>query len=312
MYFCPLIVVFTHFQEELPAIETFLATYFRTWNGVDFADQIFALLSMIRPLSFDGSDLCNLFYFMIFFKLSFLNFPGFSTCYLKPLQKLFFSSSVAWKVKLLSSLSSLLHNWASLDWKLFYDTEEGKTGTKLMELVFERPSAKTDHFRTIHDFIVLMDSMCVLALQAENDHVLLQHAVLSFFEVVVTLHTHYDVPFVVIPSRAIVFRSLLSDTGMAVSRICGVVTRFANPFIFFFSFLFFFLWLFRLPNLSTLSPQLQGGFQDPKERHSDLGGDLCWLSQPLLLERAEQNRAPQSVHLGHLLSDVENQAFERD
>ena len=196
-------IAFSRFmQEELPTMETFLITFLRTWNGVDFADQIFALLSMMRPLRFDE----------------------FCTFCLKPLQRLFFSSSVSWKVRLISSFSALLRNWASVDWKRFYSSDSFR------EFVFEKPSTEANHYRTIRDFIQVVDSICVVALQAENDHTLLQHAVLSFFEVVVDLHLLYDTPFVVLPSTPIVYRCCVSDTGVATSRLGGVITKYKAAF----------------------------------------------------------------------------------
>lgn len=160
---------------------------------------------------------------------------AFCTFYLKPLQKLFFSSPVSWKARLLTTFAALLQNWASIDWKLLYESAEGISDRSLKELAFGKLSSQTDHFRTMHDFILLVDSMCIAAFQEENDHILLQHATLSFFDVVVELHTTYDLPFVTIPSAAIVYHCLLSDTGMATSRICGIITKSAS-----FSFSFFF------------------------------------------------------------------------
>jgi len=209
------IVQFSSFmQEELPVIESFLFPYLKTWDGVDYADQIFKLVSLIRPKCFE-------------------DFYGY---YLKPLQKIFFSSSLEWKVKFLNSLTSLLQNWASVDWeKHFVSTtlsSKDPNHNIHKEFIFEKPSTKVDHFKTIYELVKLVDMNCILALEVEGDHILMQHATLSFFEAVVDLNLKHELPFVTIPSPSIVFRCLLSDTAMATSRICGLIAKYKLAFDF--------------------------------------------------------------------------------
>lgn len=88
----------------------------------------------------------------------------------------------------------------------------------------------------------------------EDDNPLLQHATLSFFEVVRwrTLCTHdlvcisitcpldyqqvstlsadYDIPQITVPSHAFVFQLCLSSSGMAISRMCGILLRYHLAF----------------------------------------------------------------------------------
>ena len=41
-------------QEPLPAIEDFISTYLKMWNGMDYRDTIFSILSNIRPRSYES------------------------------------------------------------------------------------------------------------------------------------------------------------------------------------------------------------------------------------------------------------------
>lgn len=207
------VVQFSSFmQEELSVIESFLFGYLKTWDGVDYADQIFKLLSLIRPKCFE-------------------DFYGY---YLKPLQKIFYSSSLEWKVKLLNSLTCLLQNWATVDWeKHFVSTtipSRDPNHNLHKEFIFEKPSTKVDHFKTIYELVKLVDMNCILALEVEGDNIFIQHATLSFFETVVEANLKHKLPFVILPSPVIIFRCLLSDTSMATSRICGLFAKYKTAF----------------------------------------------------------------------------------
>lgn len=76
-----------------------------------------------------------------------------------------------------------------------------------------------------------MDRLSVAALEVENDHVVVQHGVLSFYDLMSTLTATYHVPLaVVIPDSTIAYRMFLSDSGMAISRICGIVYQYKKAF----------------------------------------------------------------------------------
>lgn len=85
--------------------------------------------------------------------------------------------------------------------------------------------------QTIRAFIRHVDSISSVALEMESDHIAVQHGVLSFFDLVSSLTATYNLPLaVVIPDSAIVYRSFLSTSGMAVSRICGIVYQYKKAF----------------------------------------------------------------------------------
>jgi len=89
---------------------------------------------------------------------------------------------------------------------------------------------KVDYYRTIHAFILYVDQLLVLSLQLENDHILIQDAALTFFEVVCNLNSKYGMPFAVSPSFAVVYRMLLSSSAMSVSRVCGILSAYKVEF----------------------------------------------------------------------------------
>lgn len=39
-------------------MEAFLEKYISIWNGIDFVDEIFELLTYVRPLAFEGIQIC--------------------------------------------------------------------------------------------------------------------------------------------------------------------------------------------------------------------------------------------------------------
>jgi len=90
--------------------------------------------------------------------------------------------------------------------------------------------ASFDPQKTLYDFIQFVDKICVLGLQIEKDHALLQHWVLNFFELVSIAHRQFSLPFVEIPSSGIIYRMLFSDNSMAVSRLCQIIVNYKREF----------------------------------------------------------------------------------
>ncbi|KAJ7376982.1 hypothetical protein OS493_031254 [Desmophyllum pertusum] len=87
-----------------------------------------------------------------------------------------------------------------------------------------------DPLKTIYEFIQFVDRICVVALQVEEDHALLQHWVLNYFELVSTSHQQFTLPFVLIPSSGIIYRMLFSNNSMAVSRLCQIIVNYKKEF----------------------------------------------------------------------------------
>ena len=63
----------------------------------------------------------------------------------------------------------------------------------------------------------------MLALQAEADHTLLQHATASLYEVMASFVSKYEVPFMLFPTKDPVYRLLASADVAVVSRMCGIL-----------------------------------------------------------------------------------------
>ncbi|KAF9434135.1 hypothetical protein BGZ76_008508 [Entomortierella beljakovae] len=200
-------------KDLLPVIELFLIPYIRTWNGIDHQKEIFTLLSYLRPRSFE--DLHGQF--------------------LKPLYNIFCYIGPIWKGELFLCYARLLQHWAQIRWMDYL--ELGKTsllsekGAKGLRRLFSELSSNVDYMQTMRAFMTYIDGISCFALEAENNHVAVQHGVLSFFDLASTLTGTYNLPLaVVIPEPAIVYHCFLSDSGMPISRICGIIYQYKQAF----------------------------------------------------------------------------------
>ena len=197
-------------QETIPVCETFLKMYLKTWDGIDFLPEVLKLLARIRPCEFE-------------------------TLYgtvIKPLNKLYVTSSPGDKSKILLCYADMLRNFASYNWTDHYTQRlSGKEEeSKDFSYIFGKLDNNVDYMATIQTFVETIDHLCVLGLEADGDNALVQHGVLSFFEVVCRLHTRFHLPFVAIPSMSIVYRCFLSSHAMSVSRIASIISMYKAEF----------------------------------------------------------------------------------
>ncbi|RUS18846.1 hypothetical protein BC937DRAFT_88271 [Endogone sp. FLAS-F59071] len=199
-------------QELFPVFEIFLDSYVRSWDGVEHQEEIFKLISFVRPTSYEGA-LTNRF-----------NFQS----------------------KLILTYTEWLKNWSLHDWGGHDTRRRQQQGPEApeedqLEGMFAGLSFKVDYYKTMHEFTLHVDRICVMGLELEKDDVSIQHATLSFFELV-SVHTgvttmmmvisrvngvehvsamslEYNIPEIIIPSFPIVHRCFFSVSGMAMSRI---------------------------------------------------------------------------------------------
>ncbi|KAG0355950.1 hypothetical protein BGZ54_000905 [Gamsiella multidivaricata] len=188
-------------KDLLPVMEHFLIPYLRVWNGIDHQKQILALLTYLRPRSYEEL---------------FVHF-------LKPLYSLFYLMGPVWK------------RWAQFKWRdyleLGKDPRLSEKGLSGLRRLFSTLAPDVDYMQTFHAFIGHVDSISSVGLEMERDHIAVQHAILSFFDLASTLTGTYKVPLaVVVPDSTIVYRCFLSDSGMSISRICGIVYQYKQAF----------------------------------------------------------------------------------
>lgn len=205
---------FTHFaKSQLPVVQAFLREYLRIWNGIDFQDIIFDLITYVNPSDF--SDIYQ--------------------SILLPLYKRYYVHDVTWKSKLILCYTEWLKNWALLDWR--GHTRMMKTPTvqgddiDRITCMFEGLSFDIDYFGMIQKFVEHVDRICVMGLLTENDHPLMQHAALSFFELVAAIPLKHDVPEIIMPAANLVNRCFFASNAMAVSRICGIIKQYKDAYI---------------------------------------------------------------------------------
>jgi centromere protein I len=96
--------------------------------------------------------------------------------------------------------------------------------------MFAGLSFNVNYFTTIQKLVEHVDRISVMGFLAENDHPLLQHAALDFFELVALIPLQHDIPEIIIPAANFVHRSFFSSHAMAVSRICGIVCQYKMAF----------------------------------------------------------------------------------
>jgi hypothetical protein len=85
--------------------------------------------------------------------------------------------------------------------------------------------------QSIRAFVKHVDSISGVALEMDRDHIAVQHAVLSFFDFTSNLTKKNSIPIaVIIPEAAIIYRCFLSDSAMAISRICGIVYQYKQAY----------------------------------------------------------------------------------
>jgi hypothetical protein len=187
----------------LSALVTFLQT-------INEPSTLSAALLATRLQCWDFQEDVEL-WLTLFEFLPLLPYEDFYTVILHPLHRAFPTLPVRTKARVLLSLTQLLRRWA--------------------HFVASLPSAshahpQFDYHRTIFEFVTYIERLMALALQSEEGHLLLQHTVLIFLELVCMLHTKYTLPFVFVPSQCLVLPLFLSSSLLSLSRICGVLAHY--------------------------------------------------------------------------------------
>ncbi|KAG2192050.1 hypothetical protein INT47_012299, partial [Mucor saturninus] len=202
------LLALTNFSRaQLPVIQSFLKIYLQSWNGVEFSDEIFGLIAFVKP-----NDYEELYHDILL-----------------PLYRKYSLMNVTWKTKLINCYTEWLKNWALLDWR-GHKERPHVNGVDNITWLFDGLSIHVDYFETMQKIIEHVDKICVMGLLAENDHPLLQHATLSFFEMVAMIPQEHDIPEIIVPSVDLVVKCFFSFNAMATSRMCGIIFDYINAF----------------------------------------------------------------------------------
>ncbi|KAL1923506.1 uncharacterized protein VTP21DRAFT_8486 [Calcarisporiella thermophila] len=202
------VIQLTDFTKELlPIFEAFLSSYISSWNGLDYQDKIFRLLAHLRPMS--SEDMHNRF--------------------LDPLCKLFCVSAVDWKAKLILCYANILQRWTRRELQVSADPNDSYISEQTSVGLFNRLSQNVDLNEAVRGLIRHVHKMCVFALEIEHDDIRMQHSVLTFYEHLSTT-VERDFPMLELPTASIISRCFFSTSGMAVSRICGILERYKTMF----------------------------------------------------------------------------------
>ncbi|KAK3094473.1 hypothetical protein FSP39_002205 [Pinctada imbricata] len=199
-------------QEGIPVVDRFLFRYLAQWNGHDFRNQLFQLISCCRMYPFEE----------LYENL------------LEPLRKIFFAGSVYMKCHILLCLRELLQNYTIIELNRYKrDTLSGDhTSVELRPFtsLFEEEDCPIRPLSTIIDLIHFIDKLCAVGLQIENGHVLFMHLSLQFLEVVSRLPVDHSIPIACLPGTQLFFRPLFCSVALGPDRICKVLSNYKESF----------------------------------------------------------------------------------
>ncbi|KAI8984632.1 Mis6-domain-containing protein [Mycotypha africana] len=196
-------------KSQLPCIEQFLFAYIPIWNGFDFDTEIFELITFIKPR--DYKELYDHI--------------------LKPLSELFIISDTKWKSRLILCYTDWLANWGLLDWRRHFQLRrDTDADMEFITYAFAGLTFNTNYFHTIEQMVQYVGQLSVTGFLLENDHPLIQHAGLSFFELAATLSLQDNIPDIIIPEAAFIQRTLYSVSAMPISRLCGIIYTYKLAF----------------------------------------------------------------------------------
>ncbi|XP_052782659.1 centromere protein I-like [Mya arenaria] len=191
-------------REGTPTVDLVLSQYLQKWNGLDYAPHIFKLISQFRLVSFDALNIAVL----------------------EPLQKLFACSTVYFKCKVIVCLTELLRNQAAYEWPRYRESPQGNRILSLFCVEEETFS----HRETLTQFVSWVCRLSLAGSIEEKFHPLYELCVLDFLELVSSLHTHYDLPFVVFVEPRLYERLVISHNPITVAKLCEVICRYKESF----------------------------------------------------------------------------------
>lgn len=193
-----------HLLEPVPTVEVFLGIFLECWNGEDYSEHIFRLLSYS----------------------SLQHFESLESLYLSPLKSLFVKKGLRFKHSLLCCLVDLLHYWGALEWPRYRKKVDAESANLRLSIfpdsVWNQDDDQLD-FDPILSITLLarhVEDLLCIALVQERGHTLINHTAASFYEMVIALPNAYGVkPLLLMPHPQIVNMSVLSLEPSALSRI---------------------------------------------------------------------------------------------
>ncbi|KAJ1657889.1 hypothetical protein IWQ61_002789 [Dispira simplex] len=178
----------------LPAVENFLASFIRVWDGQMCAGVMFKLISYktISP------------------------FETIYVWFLKPLHQLFKVSTATWKCRLLRCYQALFCTWLRTN----------KGSPLLRTQTWYNPLAGLDREATLNELIRHIDMLCLSALYAHPTNTAVQHVVLDHYELLSTLPETHRVRTLPIPSYRALHMLFFSGNPATVSRVADIIANY--------------------------------------------------------------------------------------
>ncbi|KAL4220762.1 hypothetical protein ACF0H5_021156 [Mactra antiquata] len=193
-------------QEGIPAVDIEIFDYLHTWNGIQYSPLILQLISRSRIYPF----------------------PVLYDRVLEPLRKLFFSSSVYGKCKIIMCFTDLLRNYAANEWPRNQEKQDEDTSLCL----FKQDKEDFDGSDVIKNIVKFVCKICLtgLVIEKHNGNALFEMCVLDFLDLVSNMHKEYNIPFVVMADSRLMETLLISCNILTVNRVCTVLCRYKENF----------------------------------------------------------------------------------
>ncbi|KAF2076222.1 hypothetical protein CYY_002463 [Polysphondylium violaceum] len=184
-----------YLQESIKSIDMFLISFLCKWDGFSHRDVILSLLTRINVYPFE---------------YLYSNF-------LEPILKLFNVMNITFQYKILEAYGQLLKYWLQNDWICLFDR-----GAKNKSALFTKALLGVDYYATMLEFTKHFEQLAILSLMRNQDHPLLQHQIIAFYQVQQRGCNSFFIP---IPPKVLIRRIYLSGYSSLISRLCQVLMK---------------------------------------------------------------------------------------
>ncbi|KAI8049532.1 Mis6-domain-containing protein [Syncephalis plumigaleata] len=194
-------------QQELDKLLKKIATLTACKKGLLPVFQAF--IQSILPF-WNGHDHKDTLFYLIS-HWSIRSYENLSIELLQPLQHLLTTASVEWRISLIQCYTRLIANWVQIHWN---------------ELNASISSDESDIADTEIDKSSSSESLVV-----EEDHIGIQHAVLSFYETMASFPSSYRIPILVCMPYLAIYRCIFTTHIVSLSRVLILLVSYRDIYI---------------------------------------------------------------------------------
>jgi hypothetical protein len=145
--------------------------------------------------------------------------------YLRVLGRVADAGSVGTKAAIIDTLRLLVTSWSRVDYRPARDVSSAKG-----RFVLNRLEGNVDYYRSLRELMSFSMQLGAMQVMATDDHALVSVAAHRLSAACATAHTHFGVPFVVLPPVSLVYRPLYSLNVIDLSLAAGVLGALRREF----------------------------------------------------------------------------------